>query len=72
MATTKSSGRNRGPHLSTEREPEERQICACYDGLVYIGCLVEDPESGEEVEAFEAAPCRRCREAATDDAGVEH
>jgi len=32
----------------------------CYDGLVYIGHLVEDPETGEEVEVFEAAPCRRC------------
>ncbi len=32
----------------------------CYDGLVYIGHLVE--EDGEEVEVVEAVPCRRCAE----------
>ncbi len=31
----------------------------CYDGLVFIGHLVE--EDGEEVEVIEAVPCRRCR-----------
>jgi hypothetical protein len=31
---------------------------ACYEGVVYIGHLVE--EDGEEYEAFEAVPCRRC------------
>ncbi len=30
----------------------------CYDGLVFIGYLVE--EDGEEVEVVEAVPCRRC------------
>jgi len=30
---------------STEEAP-----CVCYDGLVFIGCLIEDLESGEEVE----------------------
>jgi hypothetical protein len=34
--------------------------CACTDGLVYIGHLVEDPGTGEEVEVIEAVPCRRC------------
>jgi len=33
---------------------------ACYRGVVYIGHLVEDPETGEEVEVIEAVPCRRC------------
>jgi len=33
---------------------------ACNDGVVYIGHLVEDPGTGEEVEVFEAVPCRRC------------
>ena len=33
---------------------------ACTDGVVYVGHLVEDPGTGEEVEAFEALPCRRC------------
>jgi hypothetical protein len=31
---------------------------ACYEGVVYIGHLVE--KDGEEVEVFEAVPCRRC------------
>ena len=38
---------------------------ACTDGVVYIGHLVEDPGTGEEVEDIEVLPCRRC-------AGVEH
>jgi len=33
---------------------------ACYEGVVYIGHLVEDPGTGEEVEVFETVPCRRC------------
>ncbi len=33
---------------------------ACYEGVVFIGHLVEDPGTGEEVEVFEAVPCRRC------------
>ena len=33
---------------------------ACTDGVVFIGHLVEDPGSGEEVEVFEAVPCGRC------------
>ena len=33
---------------------------ACYQGVVYIGHLVEDPGTGEEVEVIEAVPCRRC------------
>jgi hypothetical protein len=33
---------------------------ACYQGVVYIGHLVEDPGTGEELEVFEAVPCRRC------------
>jgi hypothetical protein len=33
---------------------------ACTDGVVYVGHIVEDPGSGEEVEVVEAVPCRRC------------
>ena len=42
--------------------PTEEHPCPCYGGLVFIGHLVEDPETGaaEPVEAFEAVPCRRC------------
>jgi hypothetical protein len=34
--------------------------CACYEGVIYIGHLVEDPGTGEETEVIEAVPCRRC------------
>ncbi len=44
------------PHPSTEERP-----CACYDGLVFIGHLVE--EDGEEIEVVESVPCRRCADA---------
>jgi hypothetical protein len=33
---------------------------ACTDGVVYVGHLVEDPETGDETEVEEAVPCRRC------------
>jgi hypothetical protein len=33
--------------------------CGCINGLVYIGHMVIG-EDGEEVEVFEAVPCRRC------------
>jgi len=34
----------------------------CYEGLVFIGHLIE--VDGEEVEGFEAVPCRRCSDRA--------
>jgi hypothetical protein len=33
---------------------------ACYEGLVYIGHLAEDDETGEAAEVFEPVPCRNC------------
>ena len=33
---------------------------ACTEGVLYIGHLVEDPGTGEEVEVIEAVPCRKC------------
>ncbi len=33
---------------------------ACYEGVVYIGHLVEDDETGETAEVFEPVTCRRC------------
>jgi hypothetical protein len=33
---------------------------ACLDGYVYLGYIVFDQESGEEVELVESLPCRRC------------
>jgi hypothetical protein len=32
---------------------------ACFEGVVYLGHLVED-EDGETAEVFEPIPCRRC------------
>jgi hypothetical protein len=60
-------------HPSTEEQDdtvEAHYAClerphACCEGVVYIGRLVEDPGTGEEVEVIEAVPCRRC-------AGAEH
>lgn len=40
-------------HPLTEECP-----CACLEGVVYIGHMVE--EDGDEVEVVEAIPCRRC------------
>jgi hypothetical protein len=32
----------------------------CLDGYVFLGYIVLDQESGEEVESVESLPCRRC------------
>jgi hypothetical protein len=32
----------------------------CIQGVVYIGHMVEDPETGEEVEVIDRVSCRRC------------
>ena len=52
MDTTKSSASSAHPSI------QERSCFACYRGVVYLGHMVE--EDGEEIEIFEAAPCRRC------------
>jgi hypothetical protein len=39
---------------------QTRACFACWEGLVYIGHMVE--EDGEEVEQIEAVPCKRCRD----------
>jgi hypothetical protein len=43
---------------------ERLRTCPCYEGVVFIGHIVEDPGSGEEAEDLEAVPCRRCAEVA--------
>jgi hypothetical protein len=66
MATTESSAPH--AHPSTEDQDhhdQDERPHACNDGVVYIGHLVEDPGTGEEVEVIEAVPCRRCAEEAT-------
>ena len=43
------------------RDPaEDHHPHACYEGLVFIGYLVEDDETGETAEVFEPIPCRHC------------
>ncbi len=59
--------RDHDPHADDDhREPEtqdqDQRHCVCYQGVVYIGHLVEDPGTGEEVEVVDAVPCRRCAE----------
>jgi hypothetical protein len=39
---------------------EERPPCACYEGVVFIGRLIET-EVGDEVEVVEGVPCRECK-----------
>jgi hypothetical protein len=51
MDTTESSAPH--AHPSTDETPH-----ACCEGTIFIGHLVE--EDDEEVEVFEAVPCRRC------------
>jgi hypothetical protein len=68
MATQKSSAPH--AHPSTEEQDdtieahysalERLRPRACTDGVVFIGCLVEDPGTGEETEVIDAVPCRRC------------
>jgi hypothetical protein len=49
------------PHPSTDEDP----CFACYEGIVFIGHMVDDYMGGE-VEIFWPVPCRRCAEAADD------
>jgi hypothetical protein len=49
-------------HYSGLERLESPHVCT--DGVVYLGHLVEDPGTGEEVEVFEAVPCHRCAEEA--------
>src|SRR5215208_4541318 len=45
-------------HYSGLERLEAPHAC-CYEGVVYIGHLVEDPGTGEEVEVFKAVLCLR-------------
>jgi len=44
---------------ATATTSEATECFACYEGLVYIGHLVDD-ETGETAEVFEPVPCRHC------------
>jgi hypothetical protein len=66
--TTESSAPH--AHPSTEDQDdtvEAHYAClerphACYQGVVYVGHLVEDPGTGEEVEEYALYLCRKCTE----------
>ena len=66
MATQKSSAPRAHPSTDDHDDTVEAHYSAlerlrphaCDGGVVFIGHLVE--EDGEEVEVFEAVPCRRC------------
>ena len=66
MATDKSSAPHAHPSAEEHDDTVEAHYAslerphACTDGVVYIGRLVEDPGSVEEVEIIEAVSCRRC------------
>ena len=61
MDTTESSAPAHPPTGDHDLHPDQdERPHACYEGAVYIGHLVEDPGTGEEVEVVEAVPCRRC------------
>jgi len=65
MATQKSSAPAHPPTEDHDDTVEAHYSClerphACNGGLVYVGHLVVDPGTGEEVEVVEAVPCRRC------------
>jgi len=57
MDKSKSSAPPAPP--STDEHPH-----GCYEGVVYIGHMVADGETGEEAEVFESVPCRRCADRA--------
>ena len=40
--------------------PSAPECFACFEGVVYIGHLIEDDEDGDTAEVFEPVPCRRC------------
>ena len=58
MIESKSSASALHPDDSDERGHD---CPACYRGVVYIGHMVEDAETGQEVEVIEPIPCRRCK-----------
>jgi hypothetical protein len=45
-----------------ETNKEHHGCHACFEGVVYVGYMIQDDQIGEEVEVFDALPCRRCQE----------
>jgi hypothetical protein len=38
----------------------KKEGCGCLGGFYYLGQMVWDPETGEEVEVFFPVACKRC------------
>ena len=47
-------------HPTTTENQDQGHPHACYEGVIYVRRLVEDPGTGEEAEILEVVPCRRC------------
>jgi hypothetical protein len=62
MDTPESSAPAHPSPEDQDHHDQDERPHACNDGVVYIGHLVEDPGTGEEVERVEALPGRRCAE----------
>jgi hypothetical protein len=68
MDTPESSARHAHPSTEDHDDTVEAHYSGlerlrphgCYDGLVYIGHLAVDPETGDEVEIVGAIRCMRC------------
>jgi hypothetical protein len=50
------------PFYAAAQDQERSHPHACIEGFVFVGVLVEDEESGEEVEVSCAVPCKRCKD----------
>jgi hypothetical protein len=48
------------PFFAARRADDAHHPHGCLNGVVYVGHMVEDPETGEEVEVIDRMPCRRC------------
>jgi hypothetical protein len=47
-------------HTAPATNPATEECFVCYEGVVYIGHIIEDDETGEAVEVYEPGPCRNC------------
>jgi hypothetical protein len=48
-------------HAAPREHDHPYALHACNDGWVTIGQVVEDPETGDEVEEYALYLCQRCR-----------
>jgi hypothetical protein len=46
--------------LRSQPRTDQDRPHGCIDGVGYLGELVKDPETGEEIDDVERVPCRKC------------